>query len=267
MEISENLKKIIEEFSKLKSVEGILLAGSKAVNTDDKNSDYDVYVYTSEEIPVEYRKNIYDKYCSYMEVNNTFWETEDDGILKEDNVPVEIIYRSLEWIKDSLNRTLVKCEADVGYTTCFWYNIKNSIILYDKEGKLKEIQDSCNVEYPKKLKENIIKKNYPLLNKQIPAYYFQIEKAIKRNDIVSVNHRVAALLASYFDIIFAVNEMPHPGEKKLIKIIKDKNLTIPFEMEKNINNILKYSAGDNETLLTEIKALVENLDKYLDMNN
>ena len=127
MEISENLKKIIEEFSKLKSVEGILLAGSKAVNTDDKNSDYDVYVYTSEEIPVEYRKNIYDKYCSYMEVNNTFWETEDDGILKEDNVPVEIIYRSLDWIKDSLNRTLVKCEADVGYTTCFWYNIKNMI--------------------------------------------------------------------------------------------------------------------------------------------
>ena len=138
---------------------------------------------------------------------------------------------------------------------------------YDKEGKLKEIQDSCNVEYPKKLKENIIKKNYPLLNKQMPAYYFQIEKAIKRNDIVSVNHRVAALLASYFDIIFAVNEMPHPGEKKLIKIIKDKNLTIPFEMEKNISNILKYSAEDNENILSEIEILVENLDKYLDMNN
>lgn len=101
----------------------------------------------------------------------------------------------------------------------------------------------------------------------MPAYYFQIEKAIKRNDIVSVNHRVAALLASYFDIIFAVNEMPHPGEKKLIKIIKDKNLTIPFEMEKNISNILKYSAEDNENILSEIEILVENLDKYLDMNN
>ena len=263
MKLSENLEKIISEFSKLKNVEGILLAGSKAVNTDDKNSDYDVYVYASEEISLEYRKNIYDKYCSYMELNNTFWETEDDGILKEDNIPVEIIYRSLEWIQNSLNRTIVKCEADVGYTTCFWYNVKNSIILYDKDGKLKEIQNSCNVEYPEKLKENIIKKNYPLLNKQMPAYYFQIEKAIKRNDIISVNHRVAALLASYFDIIFAENKFLHPGEKKLIKIIKDNRLYIPNNMEENINNILKYSAEDNGKLLNEINVLVDNLDKYL----
>ncbi|WP_294342632.1 nucleotidyltransferase domain-containing protein [uncultured Clostridium sp.] len=263
MKLSENLEKIISEFSKLKNVEGILLAGSKAVNTDDKNSDYDVYVYASEEISLEYRKNIYDKYCSYMELNNTFWETEDDGILKEDNIPVEIIYRSLEWIQNSLNRTIVKCEADVGYTTCFWYNVKNSIILYDKDGKLKEIQNSCNVEYPEKLKENIIKKNYPLLNKQMPAYYFQIEKAIKRNDIISVNHRVAALLASYFDIIFAANKFLHPGEKKLIKIIKDNRLYIPNNMEENINNILKYSAEDNGKLLNEINVLVDNLDKYL----
>ena len=262
MKLSENLEKIISEFSKLKNVEGILLAGSKAVNTDDKNSDYDVYVYASEEISLEYRKNIYDKYCSYMELNNTFWETEDDGILKEDNIPVEIIYRSLEWIQNSLNRTIVKCEADVGYTTCFWYNVKNSIILYDKDGKLKEIQNSCNVEYPEKLKENIIKKNYPLLNKQMPAYYFQIEKAIKRNDIISVNHRVAALLASYFDIIFAANKFLHPGEKKLIKIIKDNRLYIPNNMEENINNILKYSAEDNGKLLNEINVLVDNLDKY-----
>lgn len=263
MKLSENLEKIISKFSKLENVEGILLAGSKAVNTDDKNSDYDVYVYASEEISLEYRKNIYDKYCSYMELNNTFWETEDDGILKEDNIAVEIIYRSLDWIQNSLNRTIVKCEADVGYTTCFWYNVKNSIILYDKDGKLKEIQNSCNVEYPEKLKENIIKKNYPLLNKQMPAYYFQIEKAIKRNDIISINHRVAALLASYFDIIFAANKFLHPGEKKLIKIIKDNRLDIPNNMEENINNILKYSAEDNGKLLNEINVLVDNLDKYL----
>ena len=106
MKLSENLEKIISEFSKLKNVEGILLAGSKAVNTDDKNSDYDVYVYASEEISLEYRKNIYDKYCSYMELNNTFWDTEDDGILKEDNIPVETIAKYTRLTVEEVNKII-----------------------------------------------------------------------------------------------------------------------------------------------------------------
>ena len=263
MEINSNIIKMINDFSKLEEVEGILLAGSHATKTNDKDSDYDIYIYTSNEIPVDKRKVITDKYCSYMELNNTFWETEDDGILKEDNIPVEIIYRSLNWIDDALNRTLIKCEADTGYTTCFWSNLLNSIILFDRKCELNKLQQKYKISYPNQLKENIINKNYPLLKEQMPAYYHQIEKALKRDDFISVNHRVAALFASYFDIIFAINEMPHPGEKKLLKIIKDNNLKVPIDMETNINNILKYSTSNDLALLLEIDALVGNLDKLL----
>lgn len=263
MKINENIIKMVRDFSNLEEVEGILLAGSHATKTNDKDSDYDIYIYTSNEIPVDKRKAITDKYCSYMELNNTFWETEDDGILKEDNIPVEIIYRSLNWIDDALNRTLIKCEADTGYTTCFWSNLLNSIILFDRKGELNKLQHKYKISYPNQLKENIINKNYPLLKEQMPAYYHQIEKALKRDDFISVNHRVAALFASYFDIIFAINEMPHPGEKKLLKIIKDNNLKVPIDMETNINNILKYSTSNDLALLLEIDALVGNLDKLL----
>ena len=97
----------------------------------------------------------------------------------------------------------------------------------------------------------------------MPAYYFQIEKAIKRKDYVSINHRLAALLASYFDILFAINEMPHPGEKKLVNILKEKATKLPFDMEKNLNDLLISTASFNERILAEVNKLVDNLDNLL----
>lgn len=264
MNIDLQVKKLIEEFSKLEDVRGILLAGSQATKTNDENSDYDIYIYTSKYIPIESRKIITDKYFKYIELNNKFWETEDDGILKEDNIPVEIIYRNLDWISTSLNRTIVECEADIGYTTCFWSNLMKSIILYDKCGELKKLQEKYNVYYPEKLRGNIIKKNYPLLKKQMPAYYYQIEKALKRNDFISINHRVAALLSSYFDIIFAINKMPHPGEKKIFQIIRENDLKAPNKMEMNVMNILKDSSSNDNKILKEIDSLIDNLDILLE---
>ncbi|MDR3597175.1 DUF4037 domain-containing protein [Clostridium sp.] len=263
MNIDKNILDLVNEFSKLEEVNGILLAGSHATRTNDKNSDYDIYIYASRKIDLEKRKEITDKLFKYIELQNTFWEEEDDGILSEDNIEVEIIYRDLKWIESSLNRTLLECQADIGYTTCFWSNFINSIILYDRNGELNDLQEKYKISYPKQLKENIVSKNYPLLKKQMPAYYNQIEKALKRDDFISVNHRVAAFFASYFDIIFALNEMPHPGEKKLINIIKDNNLKIPKDMYKNIEVIFKLAAVSNQNILVEIDKLVNNLDILL----
>ena len=267
MNIDNNINKrvieLVHEFSKLEEVKGILLAGSHATKTNDKNSDYDIYIYISKEITIKKRKEITDKFFKYIELDNTFWEQEDDGILTEGNIEVEIIYRDLNWIDSSLKRTLLEFQANTGYTTCFWSNFINSIILYDKNDELNKLQEKYRISYPKELKENIIKKNYPLLKKQMPAYYNQIEKALKRNDFVSVNHRIAAFLASYFDIIFAINEMSHPGEKKLFKIISDNNLKIPKEMYKNIETILKLTATSSFDILLEIDDLVNGLDILL----
>lgn len=263
MNINANVTQLVNDFSKLEEVDGILLSGSHATKTNDNDSDYDIYIYATKEITLEKRKVITDKYCSYMELNNTFWETEDDGFLKEGNIPVEIIYRNLAWIDGLLNRILVECEADIGYTTCFWANFINSIILYDKNGDLSKLHKKYNISYPNELKQNIVKKNYPLLKLKMPSYYHQIEKALKRDDFISVNHRVAALFASYFDIIFAVNEMAHPGEKKILKIIKDNNLKVPIDMRINVNNILKYASSNDVAILLEIDLLIAKLDTLL----
>jgi predicted nucleotidyltransferase len=261
--VNKLVQEMIQEFSKLEEVEGIMLAGSMAANTNDEHSDYDIYIYASKEIPVESRKLITDKYCSFMGLNNQYWETEDDGFMKEGNIPVELIYRDLNWIEGVLNSLLMDFRGSIGYSTCFWANFMSSIILYDKEGKLASLQEKYRILYPVQLKKDIIKKNYPLLKQEMFSYYHQIEKALLRQDLISVNHRIAALFASYFDIIFAYNEMAHPGEKKLLRIIKENNLKVPENMEENINNILKYSGCCSENLLPEIDRLVVELDCLL----
>ncbi|PPS45699.1 hypothetical protein [Chroococcidiopsis sp. TS-821] len=70
------------------------------------------------------------------------------------------------------------------------------------------------------LRRAIVAKNSPILRQHISAYMHQIESAISPSDFVSINHRIAALVASYFDIIFAVNYQPHPKEKRLVQFGK-----------------------------------------------
>ena len=119
-----------------------------------------------------------------------------------------------------------------------------------------EFKKNIRIEYPQKLKENIVAKNYPILRTNISSYYYQIEKAVKRKDLISINHRVSALLASYFDILFAINEVPHPGEKKLLKIINNTCKKIPLDMEKNIVAILNKSTSTDWGILVEINELI-----------
>ena len=64
--------------------------------------------------------------------------------------------------------------------------------------------------------EQIIKKNLPVLGANIHSYEQQIRSAFRRRDRVSLNHRTAACLASYFDILFAANRRFNPGEKRLL---------------------------------------------------
>lgn len=99
-----------------------------------------------------------------------------------------------------------------------------------------------------------------LKDKPFASYYEQIEKAINRNDIVSINHRISAFMASYFDIIFAVNELLHPGEKRLVKYAKDNCQILPNNFEENINKLLVQPNSETLNILDD---MVESLRQIL----
>lgn len=248
---------LINELCGLDEIDGILLGGSRATGMNDEKSDYDIYVYLNSELFEQKRKNILNKYCSYMEYSNKFWELEDDGILN-DGIDIEFIYRKIEDIDEMLHSIVFEHNSWMGYTTCFWDNILNSKILFDRNGRLKELKNKYDIPYPKELKSNIIKKNFMLLKDKSPSFYYQIKKAIERNDLISINHRTTEFLSCYYDIIFAINEKLHPGEKRLLEQTEAlKNL--PVNYKENIISLLNNMYKDNNLVLEILDEMISNL--------
>ena len=99
-----------------------------------------------------------------------------------------------------------------------------------------------------------------MYQKPFASYYEQIEKAIKRNDIISINHRISAFLASYFDVIFAINELLHPGEKRLINFAKCNCKRLPADFEKKIMDLLTFPSSRTLQIL---KIMIENLQNII----
>lgn len=257
-------KLLWSEFATLPEVEAIALGGSRVGTNYDEKSDYDLYIYCNS-IPYEsMRKRILEKCCQYMEIGNSFWELEDDCTLK-DGVDIDILYRNIEDFSQTIHSVVEEHIAYNGYTTCMWHNLLHSRILYDKNGKLADLQNKYQIPYPDELRDNIISKNLRLLTGNLPSYDAQIKKAVVRKDMVSVNHRTAAFLESYFDIIFALNKLTHPGEKRMVQYAKEQAKILPADFEENLNKLFQDLFTDSVKAVQTLGEMItelENVVKY-----
>lgn len=253
-----DVNELFAELGSLPQVEAIALGGSRATGRHDAASDYDVYVYITEGIEESLRRSILEKYCQYMEIGNSFWELEDDLTLR-DGIDMDIIYRDMKGFESTVASVVVDCRPWNGYTTCLWHNLLNSQILLDKTGKLRSLQEKYRVPYPRKLKENIVANNLKLLSGMLPSFDRQIEKAESRRDLVSVNHRVAEFLAAYFDILFALNEMTHPGEKRMQSICARECRILPENFEANLERL--FAGMFRESITPVIRDMVTEIRK------
>ena len=256
--------KVAEQYQSIPGVKTIALGGSRTGGTLDQHSDIDLYVYSKEIVPLVKRKAIVEKLgASKADLNLTFWDTGDEWFDRETGLEVDVMYWSPAWIEEQLERVLTAHQASMGYTTCFWRTVKNSQILYDREGWFAKLQEKSNQPYPVQLKRAIVAKNHPVLRAVIPSYYGQIQKALKRHDLVSVNHRLAALFASYFDVLFALNEILNPGEKKILMFVKDLCSRIPPSLERQIESVLQSAGVGDMILLQELDKMLDGLDELL----
>ena len=259
------MENIICELSNLQEVEAIMSGGSRATENFDEHSDYDLYVYLNSSLDEEKRRIILEKYCSYMEYSNHFWELEDDGVLKN-GIEIELIYRNISDIDDSLDALVNKGQVSHGYSTCFLDNLLKSKVLFDKNDRINELRKKYQNGLNEQLLNKIIEYNAPIILDRLPAIYKQVEKAVKRNDIHSINHRLTEYFSIFYDILFAINHKTHPGEKRLLEYATKLDL-LPKNYKKYIDNIFRNVFHNNTTMLDNLKHLSINLlDLLKEMN-
>jgi Domain of unknown function (DUF4037) len=251
-------------YASLPEVAAVGLGGSRSRGQDDASSDLDLYIFTTSDVAPSTRASILDrKPASRADMGLTYWDSGDEWIDAATGREVDAIFWECGWIRGVIDRALVECAPGIGYSTCHRHTLKHMEILFDRQGWLAELHSRCHSIYPERLRTAIISRNQPLIRSIIPSYYNQIEKAVGRGDRVSVNHRVAALLASYFDILFALNRKTHPGEKRLLAAAKAACALLPRNMERDVHGVLDAAGRADPSLLDRLTSLADALDDLL----
>jgi len=264
-------RRVANLYAKLPQVKAVALSGSlsssltDAVSLADIASDIDLYVYTRTDIALDVREAIVEQSggAARADVGLNFWGPGDEWFDAATGIEVDIIYFDAQWMEDQIRRVMRDHQPSLGYSTCFAFTVRQSQVFFDSQGWFAGLQQICRQPYPEPLRENIIKHNHPVLRQIIPSYLFQLEKAVKRGDLVSVNHRLAGLLASYFDILFALNRQLHPGEKRLVQKAVEYCEELPENMEREIAAILLACASPDAGFMMQVTALLDHLDTLL----
>ncbi len=249
-------------FEAMDETEAFALSGSRTALISDTLSDYDFYLYSNGKSPSREKRKLALSALGGFRGGNDFFEEGDELILP--STYADIMYRDIRWAEDEVKSVWRECNARLGYTTCFIFNIRNSEILFDKSGRFTALKEECSSEYPEKLRESIIWKNLEIISGEASSapYIKQIELAAKRGDSVSLLHRTAALIASYFDILFAYSYALHPGEKKLMAYTEAMDIKTPEGFREDIGRILA-SMSEPDILIPSLHSLIGNLKAML----
>ena len=258
------IQRIADHASQFDFVEAIAISGSIRNGYGTEQSDVDTYIYITRDISYSERTNIINIDTKNKQAID-FWGASDYFTDTQTGVEVDLMYFRTDFIEQEVKRPLEHHQANIGYSTAFWHTVKQSLIIYDKDNWFANLQAKANQPYPDELVEAIVAKNFPILSNIATSYKNQIAKAITRQDLISVNRRISAFLASYFDILFAINKVTHAGEKRMMQFALQCERQ-PKNMQADIHSLLKQAGSSDETILDTIDNLVDNLRDVLSVN-
>jgi predicted nucleotidyltransferase len=259
---------IARRLGEMDGVLAVALGGSVTTDLADARSDVDLYVYSPAPPPLPQRADLARHHDPAPELDNQAFGPGDEWTDVATGLVFDVIYWSPAWIEDQLARVLDAHRPSLGYSTCFWRTVLHSVPLVDPGGWFAALQAKARRPYPEALRRAIVANNRPLLRDARSSFLRQVERAIVRGDAVSVHHRTAALLASVFDILFAVNRVPHPGEKRLLEFAQDECTWLPPDLPRLVGDLIAATPPpwENGRLVAAANALIDSLEQLLAAN-
>jgi predicted nucleotidyltransferase len=259
------LAAVVQRLATASSVAAVALVGSRASGIAEPGSDIDLFVYTDGDVG-ELRLRIADEFAdpvAWRSIRDGAFGDGDVWRLTDNGEWLDLMYWSTAWGEAQLSRMFVDHTAAMGYSTAFWRSIRDACPLYERDTWHAGLQLQARQAYPEELRRNIIKLNRPYLRDHPFSYRHQAAKAVERHDVISVNHRVGAWLASYFDILFALNRVLHPGEKRLLEFVARECQVVPDGVAMSVQRLIGLSEQAASPLLDTLDKLTEDLEALL----
>lgn len=258
------LARLSDRLADLPGVVAVVLGGSRVAGIASDRSDLDLYLYADQPPPLDLRLDMVGA-SSRADVDQRFWETSDAWIDDASGLVVDVTYRSPCWIEAELTRVLDRHEASVGYSTAIWHNVRLARPLIDRGGWFADLQRRAQVAYPEPLRRAIVAKNRPLLQGAMFSFLHQLDDALRRGDTVAAQHRLTAWLASYVDVLFALNRQTHPGEKRLVQFVERSCPCSPAAFGDRVERLIRSTAppADPASVALVATTLVDDLDALL----
>ena len=68
-------------------------------------------------------------------------------------------------------------------------------------------------------------------------------------------------METYFDVLFALNETTHPGEKRLVQLCRERCALLPNHFEENLEKLFRDLYHAPQQVAEDIQAIVSELEK------
>lgn len=264
LDLPPQLDELIAALAEHGAIEAVTLTGSRTTGFGTAESDIDLFVYVRDAAaPASVRGRLahdHAEQSAHVVIGQPGIPNNDAWMLRGAGVWVDIIWWTCEWAVEELDRRLIQCSAQAGYTTCFWRSIRDGSPLFERSRWHQDLQARARSPYPEALRSRIGDLNGALMGSENPfSYLNQMRKAVTENDAVATQHRTAAWLASYFDVLFAANRVLHPGEKRLIAFAERECPRLPDRFSEDVRSLVEQAAGRSSDLVASAGATLGRL--------